>query len=110
RGPGGRTRLGCRHRAVRRGDLGLADLGAFAIELEEVVLLLLGDLEPDEESGEDDERDDNQRGEGDAERDGDGLERLHGSILRAVGWWSAVVVRRLRASASASGSGVLGPG
>src|SRR4051812_11938824 len=62
------------------------DLGAFAVELEEVVLLLLGDLQPDEQPGEDDERDDDQRGQGDPEGDGYGLERLHGSDLRNDGW------------------------
>src|SRR3954452_2852597 len=79
----GAYRLDWRWRAV--------DLCAFAVELEEVVLLLLGHLQPDEQPGEDDERDDDQRGQRDPEGDGYGLERLHGSVLRAVrGRWVVI--------------------
>src|SRR5712671_6346468 len=51
--------------------------GAFAIELEDVLVVLLGHLEPDEETREHDKRNDDHRGERDPEGDGDGLESLH---------------------------------
>ena len=42
----------------------LAISGAFAVELEDLLLVLLGQLQPDEQPGEDDERDDDERARG----------------------------------------------
>src|SRR6266566_3786136 len=55
--------------------------GAFLVELERLVVRLLGQLEPDEEARQDEERDDDQRAEGDAKRNGDCLESLHEVVL-----------------------------
>src|SRR3954469_20759745 len=63
-------------RSMRRS--GRCRSGAFLVELEQLLVILFGDLQPDEESGEDRERDDDQRGEGDPQRDRDGLQSLHG--------------------------------
>src|SRR3954453_171039 len=83
-------------RSMRRS--GRCRSGAFLVEPEELLVILFGDLQPDEESGKDRERDDDQCGEGDPQRDRDGLQSLHGSTslrlmaadgwtVRSVAWW-----------------------
>src|SRR6185436_18730979 len=62
------------------------------VELEGLLVVLFGQLEPDEEAGEDDKRDDEDGAEGDAQRDGDGLESFHGGCLQfdqPCGGWVA---------------------
>src|SRR5688500_18327698 len=49
----------------------------FLVELQSLFLGLLGQLEPQEEPGQHDERNDDERGEGDAECNGDRLEGFH---------------------------------
>ena len=46
---------------------------AFLIELQDVLVIALGDLEPDEQPGQHEERDHDQRSEGDPKGDDDGL-------------------------------------
>src|SRR3954452_10589442 len=70
-------------RSMRRS--GRCRSGAFLVELEQLLVVLFGDLQPDEESGEDRERDDDQRGEGDPQRDRDGLQSLQGSTSLGLG-------------------------
>src|SRR5436190_14668636 len=53
------------------------------VELECLLVVLFGELEPHEQAGEHDQRDDEQRAERDAQGDGDGLECLHGWFLLA---------------------------
>src|SRR5690349_699993 len=53
-----------------------------AVELEQLLVVLFGQLQPDEQPSEHRERDDDQRRKRDAEGDGHGLESLHYSYLR----------------------------
>src|SRR4029079_17564632 len=71
----------------------LAISGAFAIELEDLLLVLLGQLQPDEQPGEHDERDDDERREGDAQRDRDCLECLHPCPPATCGWAGPAISR-----------------
>src|SRR5262245_28793461 len=71
--------------AAPEGAARVAISGAFAIELEDLLLVLLGQLQPDEQPGEHDQRDDDERGEGDAQRDRDRLQCLHRDLLLRVG-------------------------
>jgi hypothetical protein len=66
--------------------MSMGGIGAFLVEFEELLVVLFGDLEPDEEPCEDRERDDDERGQGDPQRDRDGLECLHGST--SLRWWA----------------------
>ncbi len=63
------------------------DLRAFPVELEDLLLVLLGQLQPDEQPGEHDERDDDQGGERDAERDATVLR----AFIRSTSWCGWVV-------------------
>src|SRR5690349_3614232 len=56
---------------------GRSGVAGVAIELEQLLVVLFGELQPDEQARQDGERDDDQRRERDAESDGDGLECLH---------------------------------
>src|SRR5664279_3647173 len=52
--------------------------GAFLVEFERLLVGLFGELQPDKESGQHDERNDDEGAECHSECHGDGLESLHG--------------------------------
>src|SRR5262245_27670474 len=85
RPPSRRASRACRSPPVRR-RARLWRLRAFPVELEDLLLVLLGQLQPDEQPGKDDERDHDQSSERDAERDRHGLESLHPRTSCYGGW------------------------
>src|SRR6476620_9322092 len=99
-GPPARTarRPPDRRASRSRGSSGRGRSDGFLVELEQLLVVLLGDLQPDEQPGQDRERDDDERGQGDPQCDGNGLERLHDYLLVSFlrGWTSVRVWARPR--------------
>src|SRR5579862_1241734 len=77
--------------------------GAFLVQDKRLLVGFLGQLQPDEQPGQDDQRDHDQGAEGDAERHRDSLESLHGRYLRTgmLGPWGPAVVGYFFLSAGA---------
>ena len=76
-----------------------------AVELEELLVVLFGQLQPDKQAGQHGQRDDDQRRKRDTESDGDGLEGFLGRYLRG----QALVVVLLLAPGIDTGLRSAGP-
>src|SRR5439155_13293595 len=102
---------GQRNARRRRRAFGLATRSdGFGLELEGVLVGLFGDLQPDEQAGEDDERNDDQGTQRDAERDGDGLEGLHAFSFLMFGYRAVTCRRRTSRRTWPAGFGGGAPG